>query len=466
MLRSLFSQRLIGGIHSRNSTAPLSSLTVFLCLLFSLVLTPIARADCPPRFFPAGGDESLYINGSQWQQMQALRLLVDQCPQLAADYAQQHFWGGQGLDADIHRSWYFAQQARGSVVWSDQLRLLRSAYVVLGLSDEFSVEAALRRLRREVRRQPAIYAEKAWAVLNQLLLWLPLREAQGQLGLQLPAALGSKLLVSDKQGLPIVVNGQASQPSQQQPLALFYPRSGSQRLRLWRMPASPGHSWRIGRLRGQYASGNGHCTATALNERWVISAAHCLYSASAQPQLVEHLRFYPRPVEQPDEYVRPTRAWLLNNRHEQLLRGDVDAYTGSDLALLELSQPLRGPFQGAELGVAESLPHAVRLLSYPMDTAAGSLWLSFCEARPLAGSRGVVMAVLALDCDSRRGQSGALLWSDEPEPRALGLLSANVWTQGSVQSVAAAFDAPMLADIARILRGRPPANSHWQHLEL
>ncbi len=461
-LHRLFSCSHSGGICYRKFTGLALLLTV---LLWSL--SAAASETCPPRFAPGANSDALYIADADWRRMQALRDRLGDCPQLAADFALVYFWGRRDLPADLQQSWQLAQRARDSVAWLDQLRLLRSVYVLAGLSAEYSVEEALRRLRGEFSRESAIYADKVMALLNQLLLWLPLREVAsgaGELALALPQG---GLLVADAQGQPRWRDGQGAVPSSRRPQALFYDRGGRQRLRLWRPPLAQPGSWVVGLLHSDYGeAGDAHCTATAVAERWLITAAHCLFAATAESLLARQVRFYPQPLQQPMLFLKPRRAWLLANHHHQLLRGDIDAYSGSDLALLELPEPLPGEVLFADLAVANLASQAVFSLSYPNDTAPRSLWLSLCQAAPLPGHRGAAMVLLGLNCQNSAGQSGALIWSDDLAPRALGLLSANLWRGERSQSVAAGFSKVLLADIQRIMAGETPRLTEWNSLYL
>lgn len=431
---------------------------VGLLLTIFVMVGEAAAQPCPNRYSPADTSPQLYINPEQWREMATMQNRLGDCPVLAADFALAWFWGAAGAQADASLAAHYAKLARGPQA-QDQLRLLRAALVVAGLDDAFSLDEALRRIRREGERGAPIYADKALAYSNQLSRFMTSVSLDGRPGLALPD--GGGWVVADAYGWPSRYAGSAEPKATPAARALFYTRSPFQRVRWW--PSATGRQPQgVGRLYARYPEGDGWCTATAIAPRWLITAAHCLFEATAGDVLAKYLRFYLARPEGPGAGIGVKRAWALENRHQQLLNGNISAYAGSDLALLELTTGLGGEQPFVSLQLPGGGTQAVELLSYPGDRPAGSLWLSQCQTLPMVEGGGA-MALVELSCRNRAGQSGALIRQPGIDGGAIGVLSANISRTGEdAVSVAGMFSHALLSDIEQIVSGSRPGLSAWR----
>lgn len=435
------------------STVVGALLTIF------VMVGELAAEDCPGRYSPAAAAPQLYISSAQWREMSAQHDRVGDCPILAADFALAWFWGAAGERADAAKAAYYASLAHGPVV-GDQLRLLRAALVVAGLSKDISVDEALRRIHRERSRGGSIYADKALAYSNQLRHFMNTVSVDGRPALAMP---GGEVVLADRHGWPSRYTGQAEQRPLSQTGPIFYVRSPYQRVRWW-PPASAQQGGQIGRLYARYPQSDGWCTATAIAPRWVITAAHCLFAATADEAQARALRFYPASMRGAIGGIAVKRAWALANAHQQLLNGNIAAYAGSDLAALELTRELEGEGGFVSLASSAAAVQPVELLSFPGDRPAGSLWLSQCQALPIAEAGGT-MALVELSCRNHAGQSGALIRQPGSGGAAIGVLSANISRDGQqAVSVAGVFSAALLADVGQIVDGGRPELAPWREL--
>ncbi len=445
------------------------SVLVLLLLPISPALATDLVETCPPRFSPPSYSDKLLIDQAHWQAMQQLRDRSRECPQLAADYAQAYFWGGAEWSADFVETQRYAALANVAPSQKWQLRLINAGFVLLG-RQHGDVDAAIAVFQRELATENMLRRQRAWAVLNQLAVRGDVRQSGDHYALQLP---DGSLLASDKKGniqrLVSKAYGWGYGKVQQPPPAVFYPRSqeASFALRAWQAPAG---RLIIGQLYSYYdGRQSGQCTATALSDRWLITAAHCLYPPEADAPLADVLRFFPKNGNDAAQAFRVEQLWMLQNNHRQLLNGDIAAYAGSDLALLRLDAALPGEVVGPTLGSSRD---SSLLYSYAFaeNTPDSSLWLSVClpetkETVSISNSDKVRMGLLSLDCDSQPGQSGALLWQPGDPLNGVAILSANLTQAHEKRAIAASFSAPLLADIQRILRNEKPRAVHWRHVQ-
>ena len=392
--------------------------------------------------------------------MQRQRHLIGICPSLAADFAWAAFWDRSDDKRAVESSAVYASQASTSTALV-QLRLLRAAHVVLGVSTVFGVQEAVQRLRREMQRKPAIYADKAFAFSNRLGELLPTVSINGVNAFALPSH-PDYYLAPDNNGWPVLLPTSGLEGVGRRVAAAFYTRAASQRLHVW--PSANSRQWRVGRLYSRYIQGDGWCTATAIGRRWLLTAAHCFFEPRVPARKATSVVYLAHSDNSIDEGIAVSAAWSLHLQHEQLLAGDVAAYVGSDLALVQLATPLEGAFKPPILAYADSANLSVELLSFPIDTPPGSLWLSQCRARPQR-EQGGVLGLYALDCANQPGQSGALL-RDAISGGAVGVLSVNISGNGvATASVAGVFTPSVLDDIERIRKGMKPRLREWQRLQ-
>ena len=396
----------------------------------------------------------------QWSRLHAQQHLAAGCPQLAAELAMAHFWGGANRPASLVRSAHFAAFADVAPLPRWQLRLLRASFVLAGVQAG-NMDAAIAVFQRELTADSRTRQQQAWSVLNQLAATGSLSRLASRYALHLA---DGGLLGSDARGSVQRIDSGEYRAVADQPPAVFYPQWGDSRLPLreWRGPRG---GLRVGQLYSYYHNGHdARCTATALTSRWVITAAHCLYGPEVAAPLADMLRFYPAPAQHPGQSLGIDAVWMLDNRHRQLIAGDIAAYAGSDLALLKLDAAIPGEVVAPQLGAEDASP-LLYSYAYPEDTPGGSLWLSVCGALAQPSRDQRLMGFWSLDCRSRPGQSGALLWQAGERPIGVGVLSANLTDSGGVRAIAARFSAPILADIQRIVRGEAPQAVHWRQVQ-
>ena len=172
--------------------------------------------------------------------------------------------------------------------------------------------------------------------------------------------------------------------------------------------------------------------------------------------------FYPARDGAPNPEIPAVAAWTLDHKHAQLLAGDLAAYAGSDVALVQLALPITGHFIGAPLAALSANDAAVEIVSYPSASSSGGLWLSRCQTSPRSEVGGD-LALVGLDCLNQPGQSGAML---REGMKAVGVLSANVSSEGiAATSIAAVFSQALIDDIALIRQGSKPRSMNWQRLQ-
>ncbi|MCC6008648.1 MAG: trypsin-like serine protease [Rhodobacteraceae bacterium] len=154
----------------------------------------------------------------------------------------------------------------------------------------------------------------------------------------------------------------------------------------------------VGRLE---IGGRGFCTATLISESEVLTAAHCLFDpADGMAVAPEALIFRAGLRHGRAAAERGVRAVAIHRdydfRDEDRLRR-----VASDVALLSLDRPVRGPVRPLPTLRAPGAGAAVHVVSYAHDRAEAPALQARCHVLPARGPH------LTTSCDVDYGASGA-----------------------------------------------------------
>lgn len=458
--------------------------------------TAQAQVSCPAALYPLLSSPSLHISDRDARQLLEKRHLAPHCRDLAADLAQLFFWGGSTEKPDLKRAWHFARLSQRDQRLPSQLRVLAGAFSLAGLNRNMSAAEALRRFERELRADDLLRRDKAYAVLNQLQLFLPRISLEGlplyenadrnefapqaAEGLILNAGLGLVLVAND-QGVPTMRwvgespsiqasrhgDGRMSKAPRRntgsQYPELFFPVGESrqaQRWQHWDRHSAAGVLYSgFGFANGDYKETR--CTATAIASRWLVTAAHCLFASDRDVQhsgqaRLEAMRFNAHSAGNPTP-IGVEAAWIhRRHRSQDLAANRLSAYSGSDIAVLRLSQALHSVPLTSLNALAGQADIMVRSSGFPKDRSSAGTWINHCRAGLVKRGVGELMDLYAMNCPFSVGQSGSLMTtrSGQPGPAAgaaVGLLSANLSTSSHKSAIFAAFSAELIRDIDSLL---------------
>ncbi|TAG30008.1 MAG: S1 family peptidase [Rhodobacterales bacterium] len=183
----------------------------------------------------------------------------------------------------------------------------------------------------------------------------------------------------------------------------------------------------------------GFCTGALIEPQLVLTAAHCLYDKQTGVQM------------RPDEIQffagwRNGRAVAYRSVSHAVTHPDYRFATGdklgrvtADLALLELSQPIRLPsLTPFETGATPVEGDSVGVVSYAQDRAEAPSIQEFCEV--LAGRR----ETLILSCNVDFGSSGAPVFAiTDGVARIVSVISAKAEVDGRKVALAVPLAAPL-----------------------
>ena len=186
-------------------------------------------------------------------------------------------------------------------------------------------------------------------------------------------------------------------------------------------------------------SGRGFCTGALIEPHLVLTAAHCLYDKQTGVQMrPEDIQFQAgwrngravayRSVTR--AVTHPDYRYSGNDKLERVI---------ADLALLELSQPIRLPsILPFETGATPVEGDAVGVVSYAQDRAEAPSIQEACTV--LAGRRDT----LVLSCSVDFGSSGAPVFSTvDGEVRVVSVISAKAEVDGRKVALAVPLAAPL-----------------------
>ncbi|CTQ48590.1 trypsin-like serine peptidase [Jannaschia donghaensis] len=193
---------------------------------------------------------------------------------------------------------------------------------------------------------------------------------------------------------------------------------------------------------------DGFCTASLITSDVVLTAAHCLYDAATGERIdPSKIEFQPGLRNGRAEAYRGVRRIVVHPEYD-FSDSTRLSRVGSDLALLELDQPVRlGHVRPFRTQVRVEAGQVVQVVSYGQDRADAPSHESACEI--LARDN----EILVLSCEVDFGSSGApifIRYGDET--RIISVVSAKAQWEGQDVSLAAVMEGQLDALIGEFAR--------------
>lgn len=201
--------------------------------------------------------------------------------------------------------------------------------------------------------------------------------------------------------------------------------------------AQDGRGWEaVGRLD---ITGKGFCTAALIDDRLILTAAHCVYETDGTLIAPENFLFRAGLRSGRAEVERGVRRYVTHP--DYTYEGPVarSGAVGNDIALLELDQPIRlTRVQPFDIATQPARGDAVGIVSYALDREDTPSLQEVCS---ILGNQ---QSMVVMTCDIDFGASGAPVFRVENGvPRIVSVVSAMAQMDGEPVALGTSLGAPL-----------------------